>query len=292
MRQRFRFSIVDLRYYLIMIIGLAFTPGLSGWIGDVTKDYFNGIPLGPADPDLVLWAFIGLLFIALVIGATGKRLVPVRDLQQIDRVPSRKVVITLLSPCIIERTKSDQDETTWCVGPAPGQDVTALDLKSCIDPDLRVPGFTWQQTLRAAEKHKSHLEKLILIGSKGTKGSGVQLETACEFIGRYFPGKVNISEAHLAYGDSDINLWTADFEKMDSVTAMFRRILRELKKLGYEDSDIIIDVTGGLKTASIAAAMVTLDRPDLLIQYVGTTPELLGQVVGFNAVTGVSGGGI
>jgi hypothetical protein len=43
------------------------------------------------------------------------------------------------------------------------------------------------------------------------------------------------------------------------------------EKEGYDEDDIIIDVTGGFKTASIAGAMVTLNR-HVCFQYVGTVP--------------------
>jgi hypothetical protein len=44
------------------------------------------------------------------------------------------------------------------------------------------------------------------------------------------------------------------------------------EQAGAKPGHIAIDVTGGQKTASVAAAMFTLDKRDLVFQYVSTTP--------------------
>lgn len=54
---------------------------------------------------------------------------------------------------------------------------------------------------------------------------------------------------------------------MDAINA----IIQIVKEEGAEENDIIIDVTGGQKTASIAASLATLHNK-VTFQYVQTNP--------------------
>ncbi|MCX8018379.1 MAG: hypothetical protein N2690_10835, partial [Rhodocyclaceae bacterium] len=58
-----------------------------------------------------------------------------------------------------------------------------------------------------------------------------------------------------------------DFEDLSSSVVALRLAIQSC---GAKPRDIVIDVTGGQKTASIAGALVTLDNRDLIFQYVPT----------------------
>jgi len=152
-----------------------------------------------------------------------------------------------------------------------------------VDKDSGLPQWTWQQTLRAAHYHRDELKKLVLVGSLNGSGKKQQLDLAYKFFSTYFPNKVVIFGSPVQPSGSYDTRWQADFEDLDDLSELLRTILRELHKdtAGYTDHNIIIDCTGGFKVASIAAALVTLDRPDLMFQYVGTF-ENAGRLIGFN----------
>lgn len=62
-----------------------------------------------------------------------------------------------------------------------------------------------------------------------------------------------------------------DFENLEDLYSNFNNVIQEVtQRLGYAQSDVMIDVTGGQKTTSIAAALVTLHRPPIEFQYVST----------------------
>lgn len=124
--------------------------------------------------------------------------------------------------------------------------------------------WNWQQILRGLYPHRESLEKVILIGStddsqKG-RGSYKYLGQAKMLIDRYFPN-MDIKPLKKAI----------DFEDFHSLISCIRKEIEKLKDKFSED-DIIIDVTGGQKTTSIAAASVTMVNHKLKFQYVKTNP--------------------
>lgn len=288
-----------LRLFNLLLIPLAVIPIFAGWVGDVAKDWFGGGELSPADPWLFAIGLSGVLLLALVILTTGRKLLGVEDIEESAGVAPRRVVIALLSPCKnLSAPGSGEDASVWRVKDFRNADklvsLSGLTLDQVIDPEFRLedgsplPQWSWQQTLRAAHHHGEKLERLVLIGSEGESGSGTpeQLDLAKRFFSYYLPDKVYVLGEPQRDGAGYDNHWQADFEKLDDLRRLLKRVLKDLNKADYTDTDIIIDCTGGQKTASIACALVTLDRPDLMFQYVGTGPgPRTGKVIGFNVVT-------
>ena len=194
------------------------------------------------------------------------------------------MVVALLSPCV-NLKQSENGE--WQVIEKRDNNEIAHPLGKTLDKlvgkDSGLPQWPWQQILRAAYYHGDALQKLVLVGSLNGSGKKEQLDLAYEFFSTYFPGKVVILGRPALPGGNYDSRWQADFEDLEGLSKLLRTILRELYKdtNSYTDHDIIIDCTGGLKVASIAAALVTLDRPDLMFQYVGTG-ENTGRLLGFN----------
>ncbi|MBN1664019.1 MAG: hypothetical protein JW943_10505 [Deltaproteobacteria bacterium] len=148
-------------------------------------------------------------------------------------------------------------------------DPVILEGQSLINDAQNLPHmwWNWQQLMRALIPHLNHLKEVRLIGSPNTKdkegntlyGSRAFAEKAKILIQTYFPS-VNVM----------INEDAVNFEDFDALKNEMNDVLMELRsKLKYSEDEIIIDVTGGQKTASIAAAAVTLNSK-MNFQYVRT----------------------
>jgi hypothetical protein len=117
--------------------------------------------------------------------------------------------------------------------------------------------WNWQQLLRALRGH-SQLRQVLLIGSVGEKGSHQHLEACKAFLRPYLP-------EHCAITHETPPLNFVRFN--DLVDALRHLILKVLKTM--PKSSIVIDVTGGTATASIAGAATTMNL-DCVFQYVDT----------------------
>ncbi|GBD96755.1 MAG TPA: hypothetical protein ENG83_07435 [Nitrospirae bacterium] len=106
--------------------------------------------------------------------------------------------------------------------------------------ELNKISWNWQQILRGLLPHKSSLEHLYLVGSKGDNGSFKDLDKATNFIGKYF------KNIRIAKHDRAI-----DFENFDVLVKALEKTILLLKKHDLTEKDIVIDVTGGHKTTSI-----------------------------------------
>lgn len=103
----------------------------------------------------------------------------------------------------------------------------------------------WQHTLRSLEKH--------LPASNAWYSSAPhchpRLPEFTRLLRHYKPGlRVQTAAA-------------ADFDGLDAVHGAIRQAVRALQGQGLRRRDILIDVTGGTKIASIAAALATLHEP-------------------------------
>lgn len=117
--------------------------------------------------------------------------------------------------------------------------------------------FTWEQLLRAVEPHADCLQEIVLIGSEGPQGTFVEADRCRQMLRHYFPQLAAI--AMLAHA--------VNYEALDSLSGLYRQIIGESKQPANK---IMIDVTGGTKVVSIAAAMVCLEQPEIEFQYVET----------------------
>lgn len=155
--------------------------------------------------------------------------------------------ITSLFPL---QLRSDRGFTVELHGKSLAEDIKVLD-------PIR---WNWQQLLRALVPHATTLRRLHLIGSPGADGSFVHLELCQGLLQRYLPA-VSIVKA-----DEPI-----DFEDFNALVQYMRWIINQEKQHGMNERDIIIDVTGGIKTASIAGASITFNS-QVTFQYVQTSP--------------------
>lgn len=120
--------------------------------------------------------------------------------------------------------------------------------------------WNWQQLLRALVPHLqgARLQRIYLIGSPGPEGSFAQLSMCRAIVQHYLP-RVHIHMVNEA----------VDFEDFNRLVQCMRDIIERERQHGMRKQDIIIDVTGGFKTASIAGASITFNS-QVTFQYVQT----------------------
>ncbi|MFA7061722.1 MAG: hypothetical protein WC156_13005 [Pedobacter sp.] len=135
--------------------------------------------------------------------------------------------------------------------------------------------LNWQQLLRCLLPHTHSLDALFVIGSKDAEefdtktnkkttryGSFVAIDSVQRIVNQYCT-----RNPKLLRFDTPV-----DFEDFTNLQAAIIEGLNLMRRdYGIEEEDIIIDVTGGQKTTSIAGAAVTLNRR-VAFQYVQTNP--------------------
>jgi hypothetical protein len=146
--------------------------------------------------------------------------------------------------------RNDRGPTVELHGKSLAEDIKALDA-------IR---WNWQQLLRAIVPHATTLQRLHLIGSPGANGSFAHLGLCQGLLQAYLPG------VSLVQVDEPV-----DFEDFNVLVQCMRRIIEQEKQHGMQERDIIIDVTGGFKTTSIAGASITFNS-QVTFQYVQTSP--------------------
>ena len=136
------------------------------------------------------------------------------------------------------------------------------DIAALVDS-----GWSWQQLLRAVSRYSPRKDlKIILVGSKtNAKGPGSheQLEFLCKpFLKRY---------PELAQTEVVVLPHALDFENFNEVKNTVRGCIREeSKKVG--EGRVFVDITGGQKVASAAAAAATIGTMGQF-QYVSTNKQ-------------------
>jgi hypothetical protein len=129
--------------------------------------------------------------------------------------------------------------------------------------------WPWQQILRGLATHLHKVRAVYLMGSPGEHGSHGQTDLAASVIAHFAPGVRVISGP------------AVDFENVQELLyAIFTAIHRLRSECGLSDKDVIVDVTGGQKTTSIAGALITLNSSDITFQYVQTNPDY--EVLSYN----------
>jgi len=248
-----------LPWLLAYFFAFLFLPVASSWLSDWGAEVVS-------PPWRVFFAAILLLAGFFVAVALGKKLIA-PTLKTLPTQQPREVLIAFLS---------DDGKTHWtwadgkvsCQPPDKNQPVCVESIETWAQTKERLG--SWQQIARAVCAHLTgngphRLRKLILIGSRNRnsqdQGSVQKLREAVEIFKHLLAPHGVVVEAFAGNAP--------DFEDLEDVT---RALQRAYEQAEAKPEQIVIDVTGGQKTASIAAAMFTLDKRDLVFQYVSTTP--------------------
>lgn len=284
-----------------LVLALSTLSGIvgSGWVGDALKgECIRLFHLGACQPTATIDLYaLGISLALFAIGAAGvaaatRQYLPVRHLKHGSTAARKALVMAVSTPN--DHELLDGGREVQCLKLPAGCDdcKNAIKLeegqhgcRTFTDGHLLLSGniatdieklngtrFNLQQVLRALSPHLGdNLKAVRLLGSPGEKGSALLLEDYKQLIRRYAPhASVTVQPP-------------VDFEQID---AMYRAINAAVDGITDQDalkeSDIVVDVTGGQKTASIAAALATLHRGKLEFQYVSMLPP--NNVLTFNMV--------
>ena len=230
----------------------------AGWAADAIK---GDVLFGLEDRKIYAAILVTLLFFFAFLWLYIRRLdfLSVRTLLQ-EEVAPHKVIIILLSPSEPRLPVKIVDDFKFLDGKTLKVDLSGRSRNVEKDiAELNKIRWNWQQILRGLSPHRSSLEHVYLVGSKGDNGSFKDLDKATNFIGKYF------KNIRIAKHDRAI-----DFENFDVLVKALERAILLLKKHDFTEKDIVIDVTGGQKTTSIAGAMITINSV-VTFQYVQTS---------------------
>lgn len=262
---------------------------LSGWIADAV----NGATVFPwalqswllCDPKHppLWWSISWPLFfsicwcvVVVILYQRRKTFLPVEVLHpgKLDEVKASEVlVLTMSNAAWVLTMDTDEDKQRLQLSFEPtekqrngGQISQQLPLLENLNDallqmaELKNPYYAWEQLLRALQGHKEKLQRVYLIGSNGDWGTAKRFDECRMLIHYYFPAlKIDrfISKS-------------ANFESLDDLLCEYRKIIAtEHRHL----NELMIDVTGGTKVISIAAAIVTLEHTEIEFQYVETSGD-------------------
>lgn len=231
---------------------------------------------------------------AQVIDLKSLRQQLARDRNQDADTRIRLLILMLSPPTTVPAVKGYNDDSLPCHARFLKQAGTAeyvdLDGRGALAADIhKLDGLrhNWQQLLRAILPHadrlseETHLEQVWLLGSLGyppreaakkkyeegkfQHGSGAYLELCRDFLAPYLPGVTIHFDRK----------YDTNFESFDQLFTMLKR-LRTSAFGGFPPRTIAFDITGGIKIASVAGAILTLN--DLAVcQYVSTIEDPDGQ---------------
>jgi hypothetical protein len=248
------------RLFLLFLGALLFVTG-GAWfadflrelliLGDDGDDWWNFLP------SAWCWVLISLgiwLIGALSVYFFGKDLVTFRPHLDRKSVVQHRVLVLLVS-----KVKENKDKLKHAMSLCTG------DLRRDIETfttDTQLTRWPWLHMLRAVDPHEKSLRRVVLVGSKDSgenEGSVHDLDDCRKLLYQYLDnGTVSIVNA-----PDEPN-----FERIDDMQKTVEQIIEDVKMYEYDEKDVIFDVTGGTKMASIAVALSTLDHPEIDFQYV------------------------
>ncbi|MDD2919539.1 hypothetical protein [Rhodoferax sp.] len=250
---------------------------LGTWTADAIKgvppffDWFSATPAPLAMKALIAVAlFISMCAAAFWLYTTRSAWgEPPRVLKQTTGgVPRKVLVVTLSTPP--EQVKGFDlgggksivlyENAADNLMPIPTPAAAKADMKR----------HNWQQALRAVDHHAKDLELLIMVPSSGAGGSAQKTKQFIQWMEHY----QNSTDWARPAGTKPFlirEVEAVDFEDFKGLQHAYTQAIELAKAEHYVESDVVIDVTGGQKTTSIAGAMVTLTS-DADFQYIQTVP--------------------
>ncbi|OIO57144.1 MAG: hypothetical protein COX57_12555 [Alphaproteobacteria bacterium CG_4_10_14_0_2_um_filter_63_37] len=234
--------------FTLLIPSWLFLLGAS-WTADGLRDgWLSGTLADPWGLAIALLCFLGGAFWLYHV---RQAFLPLATFREGDRPAPHAALVLLVSPPKPEQPPIDLSGNL-------NQDIAALDASR----------WNWQQLLRAIQPHVATARHVVLIGSSGKEGSYHHLETCQTLLARYLP-TATFTQAP-----------AVDFQKLEATRETIEQIFADLRQQGVPERQILIDVTGGTKTASIAAALATLRHHRVEFQYVeGGSAPLIYNVV-------------
>lgn len=155
--------------------------------------------------------------------------------------------------------------------PIPWETLTPnLEIDLNNEQALKQP--SWRQQMRLIARSTSTLKHIYLITSHQ---SHPQKDDFTRLVHHYHP-EISIQE---------ITTHGIDFENLETIVQTLKTAIQQAMNDGYHKTDIIIDVTGGQKTTSIAAANVTMEDHNLEFCYVQSQQGDKFDILSYNATS-------
>ncbi len=223
----------------------------AGWIPDglseiISAGFFHD---GNLERGVVLFVsgFLILVFLAFL----GYRYSARTQYDVFENSPDRKqVLVPFLST-------ARGDEKTIL------EDIEKLRELSSVEEKIErvneLPSIkSWRMPLEAIKYHRPKLKKVVVIASeKSSKHFGSFKELVKEVFGEDVSSML-------------VERRVESFEDIKGLFDTLNKIYEELREDHFRDRDVIIDITGGQKTSSIAAAFMTAYYNDREFEYVST----------------------
>lgn len=218
---------------------------LAGWIPDGISNLL--LPHGDRMQGVCQLALsVSML---LLIGAYLRKKIEKKEKIRVEDEDSRPAKILLLLLSRIrpkERVKDLTDRIS---------DGVTLTMDDVV-------GIPWEMPLIAIDYHKSCLEEVVVVTSDGEDGSHEQFEGFRKILDSIFPEK--------CFKTQELTAPNLDFESLLDVHDLLDRWYEKKKeRADLGPHDLVVDLTGGQKPASIAAALVTLSE-GRRFQYIST----------------------
>ena len=248
--------------FLVMLLVLS----SGSWVADGIKGeiLFGG------------WVGSRVLSVSVVIGvflaASGllyrlrRTFANIQSLSEHECDPHKSLILLVSTPTFGIELDADLRKLRFDETEIQLSDDLHRDIESLDKLPLR---WNWQQMMRAIRPHIDREKRLLrvhLIGStttRKTKGSFEHLDSCKKWLEGYLPG------VEITRDESGVN-----FGNFREMVRRIQKVIDGQKKGGkgkmkFTDEDIVIDVTGGTTTASIAGASTTLNTK-VTFQYVDT----------------------
>lgn len=268
-----RIELKELDFYVVGLLAFVAMPMVSGWAADfVVQWWVNG-----AEGSEWWLRWMILLGAGVVVLSYGlykikrftRRFVSPNVRTIVGEVKRRQVVIAFLSRLNVEihqirRQDPANPVSPWIIGGS--EVVSSLEQWARSEKNLT----NWQPLARAFYYHQQNggLKHVMLLTSKDGPGVndsgshsqiGLAIELFSDLLNRDARSIVTVNRGEYC---------PVDFENLEEIVGALKRTLSHVNdNLKIEDEQIVLDVTGGQKTTSIAGALVTLDRPGLMFQY-------------------------
>jgi hypothetical protein len=238
-----------------MLVGVGWlADSLFGWLQNI-GDILEGRPVDdwlPLHRVIAVTAFVsGFLYLYQLARAAPARYRPSIE----STTEPRKVRGLIL---YLSNLRADEEERLRAKVP----DLVGMKGFRALPERLN-----WRMPLEAIDYHLSRLTDVILICSAGDGGSARQAALFKELVARLFP-QATVRLAEL--GELEPNYLNGiSFDDVDRVADATDDAYAYLTDKGLSDGEILIDITGGLKTNVIAGTAVALAE-GRRVQYVRT----------------------
>jgi hypothetical protein len=233
---------------------------LAGWLGDALKGealfcQWWGWP--EAECRARHWPQVALLGVAVALAAVlalARRrlstLAGVERLVEVRQAPSEALIVLLSPP---NHAAMQLHDGAWVqMGDARQWSLSPENLGPLLQE--RLP-WNWQPVLRAVHAHQPRLRHVLLLGSRQSVGA---LQSCAGLLHCLWP------QAHWQVHTSPLQ---PDFTSLCEVRQALAAAVASLRsELNHQGLRPAINITGGNKTASIAAAIAAMEL-DLELEY-------------------------